>query len=527
MLSNRGPREQAPRKRAAPIRSACLLVLLLSAPSNLLAQSAPVSHYQKIHDDTYAANRNSYDSMASSGVGEKYYTLQYVLTGTLAMYEATNDAKYLERALSWAETMVSKATIRDSDGYLHWSGPWSAFGAKNISYFLHATQGSTELARLARMILTDPALSEKYGVQARSIEAHVAKNYVERYWKEINNWRTRTCTRKDTEATSDKPVMTSRILVDLYRISGASNYKSLAEETMNCFKARTELYRGGLVWDRKFIPSDSGLVDTAHANRLAVAMLELYDAGIVFDRSDIDSLVTTFRNLIWNGSETDPSFTNYIDGSNSAFRNREAWSNGLIYPGWAALAAYDCDAFRAVDATLAAMLGGKKNPSLSYNSTTYGYTALSGWLAKAAAQGCAGSDSDAVACHHLTPADPIPAGSGAAFDVFSGELLLRAVCTSSDVRIEAGNVSSTRYVFEDGYEWRNNRWTRIRYEGSKKIGSWIIGQATATLSRTPSELSQSNYFLAYVCHPDGEKWACGCRDSACTRSYWQLQIFGR
>ncbi|MDE2320508.1 MAG: fibronectin type III domain-containing protein, partial [candidate division NC10 bacterium] len=84
-----------------------------------------VSYYQAIYDAEYQNNQTTLDAMAASGDGGTYYTFQYVFGGTLSMYEATHDVKYLERALAWAETMVSKATIIDSNGNHNWSGPWS------------------------------------------------------------------------------------------------------------------------------------------------------------------------------------------------------------------------------------------------------------------------------------------------------------------------------------------------------------------------------------------------------------------
>ena len=51
--------------------------------------------------------------------------------------------------------------------------------------------------------------------------------------------------------------------------------------------------------------------------------------------------------------------------------------------------------------------------------------------------------------------------------------------------------------------------------------------ATATLSLTSTELSQNSYVLGYLCTWTGSTWKGGCRDSACTQSYWQRQSFKR
>ncbi len=41
------------------------------------------------------------------------------------------------------------------------------------------------------------------------------------------------------------------------------------------------------------------------------------------------------------------------------------------------------------------------------------------------------------------------------------------------------------------------------------------------------ELSQPSYVLGYHCSWTGSGWKCGCRDQACTQSYWQIQSFKR
>jgi hypothetical protein len=70
--------------------------------------------------------------------------------------------------------------------------------------------------------------------------------------------------------------------------------------------------------------------------------------------------------------------------------------------------------------------------------------------------------------------------------------------------------------------------TRVA-EGNVRLiaNAWYPKTATATISLTSTELSQPSYALAYLCTWTGSQWKCGCRDSACTQSYWQIQQFKR
>jgi hypothetical protein len=39
--------------------------------------------------------------------------------------------------------------------------------------------------------------------------------------------------------------------------------------------------------------------------------------------------------------------------------------------------------------------------------------------------------------------------------------------------------------------------------------------------------TNASYSVAYTCRWTGSQWKCGCRDSTCTQSYWQIQSFKR
>jgi hypothetical protein len=52
--------------------------------------------------------------------------------------------------------------------------------------------------------------------------------------------------------------------------------------------------------------------------------------------------------------------------------------------------------------------------------------------------------------------------------------------------------------------------------------------ATASASLSGLDLtSTTHYALGYICTWTGSAWKCGCRDTACVQSYWQIQKFQR
>ena len=363
--------------------------LAVVSPTNA---EADLALYRSVSDSVHSANIESFDARAASGEGYQYYHFQYILSGTLSMYEATGDRAYLERVLAWAETMVAEARIVDDNGDRNWSGPWSYAGAE-ISYQLYDQQGSTELARLARIILTDPDLEERYGTRARVIYEFVKQDIVDKilFVRDQVDWYRDQVVQQE-QPMSDKVALMMRILTDLYLIDGERRYGDLLTELARDFQRRFQPYRDALIWDLgirfpvKYGACDGKgcLMDTSHGNRYPYAVVDLYRAGIVFTKDDVEGLGELLRHVIWNGSYEDPRFTNFIDGSNGDYgpQNRGPWSIGQIYSGWITLGEFDPHMQAIGDAVLRAIVARKRNPSLDYMSHSSGTIALTGHLAR-------------------------------------------------------------------------------------------------------------------------------------------------
>ena len=139
-------------------------------------------------------------------------------------------------------------------------------------------------------------------------------------------------------------------------------------------------------------------------------------------------------------------------------------------------------------------------------------------------------------CHTIMSGDPAPTGFGVAWDVFSSarDMLITASCSSSRATITMNAIPNAqypyRYAYHKGYMTKtgDSSWTAVGYDGTEKISDvWYPGFATLALSLTSQELSQTTYVLGYMCTYVNSTWKCGCRDQACTQSYWQIQRIQR
>jgi hypothetical protein len=138
-----------------------------------------------------------------------------------------------------------------------------------------------------------------------------------------------------------------------------------------------------------------------------------------------------------------------------------------------------------------------------------------------------------ISCSLYTPTTPIPAGYASPYDVVSSPStnLMQVSCTTTSATITLGKADPLQYIYNQGYLFKTGgtNWTPVPYTSTESLiaGAWYPKSANTTISLTSTELSQPSYALAYLCSWTGSAWKCGCRDSACTQSYWQMQSFKR
>jgi hypothetical protein len=138
-----------------------------------------------------------------------------------------------------------------------------------------------------------------------------------------------------------------------------------------------------------------------------------------------------------------------------------------------------------------------------------------------------------TACSLYTPTSAIPQGFGSPYDVVSAPStnLIQAICDSSSARIDLGKGDPLQYIYTTGYlsKTGGTNWSPISYTSTESLisGAWYPKTANTTISLTSTELANPSYVLGYLCTWTGSQWKCGCRDSACTQSYWEIQSFKR
>jgi hypothetical protein len=133
--------------------------------------------------------------------------------------------------------------------------------------------------------------------------------------------------------------------------------------------------------------------------------------------------------------------------------------------------------------------------------------------------------SSPVACHLLDSDKPLYDGFAASYDVHSPtrNLILTALCNPTQTTVTIGNNDPTVFVYSQGYSTTGGNWNPVNFTCAGESfpagqgASWCRGNATGTIP------SSDIWYISYTCKQVAGLWKCGCRDSACANSFWQIQ----
>jgi hypothetical protein len=355
-----------------------LAVIQLSFCFSVASAAADDLKYQLYMDAVVAANDVQLRALSLSGSDEGYEVLGWVIDGTTAMFEGSRDPSYIIRTLTWVENMKSTATVVDSDGYLNWAGSWkSPYSRTSLFYHQYDLEVGRAMARVARLILTDPRLAKSYGDRAFTVYEFVQKNIADKWLR--SRAGSFSYLRNLRYNFGDKAAFWGHMLADLVAVQPNETYSAEIATVVEAFTARLEPFgTNGAMRMRDDGTGDNS--DTSHANHTVHFAVRMYLDGLGLSATQVKGLAKLLTSTIWNQSLRNPMFTNYTDGSNGSCGRRGPYGCGQIYQGWVRLALVDDDVRSIMDAVFDAISAGRSNPSLAYNSTLYGKVGLAGNL---------------------------------------------------------------------------------------------------------------------------------------------------
>jgi hypothetical protein len=303
------------------------------------------------------------------------------LNGFYYGYRATGDVAWLDRLADWTHAWTVRG-IKEPDGFLGWPKSGTG-GVLEENLYTDSLLGEAMALRpamlAARDILRDRTLKQKFGDMAQTwlelAESTFEKWFVRGCWREVKEggvwvvpafgmdrqtgqW-TEGYARRTTDGFSNpdnKQNLIALWLLSLHDATGNPVYRTYAQKWWRVMKSRLHTRQGGKYfvwnywepagpWDLKRDGSPRHWVGV-HPNggyyQIDVeAMVAAFEHGLVFTREDLDKLIATNRDFMWNHQVKAAKFQRMDGGPPDA-----RWKDT---PGclWTALAPYD-DTLRKV-----------------------------------------------------------------------------------------------------------------------------------------------------------------------------------
>jgi len=198
---------------------------------------------------------------------------------------------------------------------------------------VHDGMMTMPMARWIEAVLADKALAGRYGEAARGylaiLERHFFAKWDAKAWRELPGgrglyyWPPRPYQPKPLSLPMNQYTAFGRTVIKLWQLTGKQIYRDRAEKMARMVKSLLRVKDGACWWyyaepvadwDGREKPS---FVEHTHYADMDVGfMVDAYEAGIVFDRQDMQRLTNTFLKVMWNGSLDHPTVAGAVDGGN-------------------------------------------------------------------------------------------------------------------------------------------------------------------------------------------------------------------
>jgi hypothetical protein len=297
------------------------------------------------------------------------------LNGYYYGYEATGDTKWLDMMVDWSNALIKRAVI-EPDGYPGWPKKGSG-GAVADQLLTDSELGEAMALRplvlAAGAIRKNPALAAKYG-KAADVWLDLSERIFEK-WDKRGCWRetkeggvwvvptfgidektgkfTDNYAKRATEGFTHPDNKQNHIamwLLAMADVTGKPVYRERAEKWFRVMKSRMRTSADGKYfvwnywdpagpWDYKPDGSTQHWVGVHPNGGYYTIDLEgivtAWEHGLVFTKADIDKLIATNRDFMWNKAVKGATFQR-IDGGKPDDRWKD--SPGVL---WTALVPYD------------------------------------------------------------------------------------------------------------------------------------------------------------------------------------------
>ncbi len=286
-----------------------------------------VSDWEQLFLDNWDVEHTSYFLPEStSGDSWQLYNLAYGIDGNTAMYRATGNRQYLDRALLYATNAVG--TARDSwwfptsqfkDSYRGWTSQTPETSGLEVA--LYESYCWRYVTRLLRVIRETPALYDNpsYRNPYLQLLAFSEKDIFEKWFQRgPNNY----IYRENTHMASHWAYIAMNLSLMTTDETRKARYLEVFDNINRSLPNHASSLRGqlranpahaaALFWDETWGSHSPPGQDVSHGNGVVAFITEAHDAGMEWEDEDVRALAVTLDTVIW---PADGQYAEYVDGS--------------------------------------------------------------------------------------------------------------------------------------------------------------------------------------------------------------------
>ena len=304
----------------------------------------PVAHWAGVFQQSWDYQYENSLPMSKSTDSWDHYDLSYSVDSCIAMFRATDERRYLDRALEFVENVAGSAVPSSSlpssqyrDGYRGWSSTQSGEGGDEVplyeSYFWRYGTALLVAMRTAPAIFGNAGYRARYERLLRFAEVDIFEKWYARGPGD-NIYRERTHMAAHWALIA---LNLSRVTADPAR---RARYRAVADNIDLHLPGRTAGLRGQLrrnpveatayfwndVWGSARRPGQ----DVSHGNGVLAYVVEARAGGRPWSGADMAGFSALLTKVIWPGGR---AYSNYVDGTGS--------DNGWFSDGFVKLGRFD------------------------------------------------------------------------------------------------------------------------------------------------------------------------------------------
>lgn len=375
-------------KKTKPTRISFLFMLAMVLGLALPSYAQETAKLDTTPDELYekAVNNPAFETIQK---GESFcWQAKGAMDQFISYYSLTKNTEWLDAGIKYYDFLIGRMDTAP-DGYKGWIGPYLS----DKKYWQDVLVGDallTEgLLNFSILVLEDKTLKSKYKDKADSYVQLVEKHFAEKYDKrgtwiddgpygayigsnqflepgDLKKWVTRPgVSEAGMSPPFNKQMDAGLVFLLLHRATGKNAYHERAQKIYLTAKTHFQYFDDHYSWNywEPLIPTDVDLEkkETRHGvwvhpwrsgytAREVGQIVEAYHYGVVFDKTDIQRMINTNLNVMWNKDKVNPKFIS-SNGQGAemdttgvgAFIKRYGHSNATKNAGelWTALLDFD------------------------------------------------------------------------------------------------------------------------------------------------------------------------------------------